>query len=68
LRRQSVPGRKDAPLLFSGGSLVADNNQALSRSKTPTANRPSLNVRVNFVAHGSLAIRTVQSAVGVSEK
>jgi len=25
-------------------------------------------MRVNFVAHGSLAVRTVQTAVGVSEK
>jgi hypothetical protein len=49
-------------------SMVPDKNQALSRSKKPTANRPSLNVRVNFVAHRSLAVRTVQTAVGVSEK
>jgi hypothetical protein len=43
-------------------------DDAALRSKTPTALRKSFKTRINFAAHGSLAIRAVQSAVNVPEK
>jgi hypothetical protein len=47
---------------------IEDKNEALPPFKTPTADQASFNVRVDFAAHRSLAIRAVQTAVSVAEK